>query len=185
MLATPGRLPQGPDWVYEVRWDGLRLLADVSEGRVRLTGVEGRELTGVLPELDELRGLTPDVLLDGEVVVLANGVPSPRALAERLRGNPQWPVAYLVSDVLRLYGVPLLERPLGERRGTLERLNFARLRRVQISPLYTDGSALLAAVAEQGMAGVIAKRRYAPYQPGVRSPDWIVVSPPAPRRPWR
>lgn len=176
MLATPGRLPQGPDWLYEVRWDGMRLLADVSEGRVRLIGVDGREVTGLLPELDELRAVAPDVLLDGEAVVLADGVPSPRALAERLRGNPQWPVMYLVTDVLRLYGVSLLERPLGERRDTLERLNFARVRRAQLSPVYADGPALLAAVAAQGMAGVIAKRRHGQYQPGVRSPDWVVVS---------
>ncbi|HXV93994.1 MAG TPA: DNA ligase, partial [Pseudonocardia sp.] len=70
----------------------------------------------------------------------------------------------------------LLERPFEQRRGTLERLRPDRLARVQLSPLYQDGPALLAAAAARGMAGVVAKRRHAPYRPGP-SPDWVAVEP--------
>jgi bifunctional non-homologous end joining protein LigD len=182
MLATPGALPSGPDWLFEVKWDGMRLLADVAEGRVRLTSRSGRDVTANFPELAALTGLVPDVLLDGEVVLLENGVPSFAALAERMHGPvpprvaQARPVTYMVFDVLRLYGVPLLERPFAERRGTLERLDLASVPVLSLSPIYTDGAVLLDATRERGMEGVVAKRRDSVYRPGRRSPAWTKVT---------
>ncbi|HVL85461.1 MAG TPA: DNA ligase, partial [Pseudonocardia sp.] len=182
MLATSGDLPEGQNWSFEVKWDGMRLLADVVDGRLHLTTRTGRDVTSHFPELAELTALAPDVLLDGEVVVLSDGVPSFAALAERIHGPVDpvvaraRPVTYMVFDVLRLYGVSLLDRPLDERRATLERLELAGLPAVELSPLYRDGAALLAAIAQRGMEGVVAKRRDAPYRPGRRSPAWIKVT---------
>lgn len=181
MLATPGTLPIGPGWIYEVEWDGMRVLADVVDGALTLHGRDG-EVTAQLPELAVLPALAPDVLLDGEVVLLDNGVPSPDALAERLhrpvdaRAARARPVTFMAFDVLRLYGVPLLDRSQRERRATLERLDLAAVAPLALSPTYTDGPALLAVTEEHGMAGVVAKRGAAPYRPGGRSPDWIRVS---------
>jgi bifunctional non-homologous end joining protein LigD len=87
------------------------------------------------------------------------------ALAERA------PVSYLLFDVVRLYGVDLLSRPLEERRGTLSRLELNE--RWQVPPDYEDGAALAAATLEQGLEGVVSKRRTSRYQPGRRSPDWL------------
>src|SRR5215207_227740 len=129
MLATAGTLPSGSDIFFEVEWDGMRLLADVADGRLRLTDRGGRDLTAAFPELAGLARLAPDVLLDGEVVLLDGGAPSFAALIDRMhepvdpRAAQARPVTYMVFDVLRLYGVPLLERPTGERRATLERLD--------------------------------------------------------------
>ena len=182
MLATPGTLPAGTDWLFEVKWDGMRVLADVSDGRVRLTDRGGREVTASFPELDGLTRLAPDVLLDGEVVLLEGGVPSFRALTDRMhepvdpRGAHARPVTFTVFDVLRLYGVPLLERPLGERRATLERLGLDTVSRLSLSPDYPDGAALFDATLERGMAGVLAKHRDGVYRPGVRSPDWVATT---------
>jgi bifunctional non-homologous end joining protein LigD len=175
MLATPGDLPVGPEWVYEVEWDGLRVLAEVADGRLRLATPEGQDVTGCFPELAELTHLVPDVVLDGTIVLLSGGVPDPSALQARLRGAPPGPMATLMlSDVLRLYGVSLVERTQDERRGTLERLDLARTSGVVLSPVYTDGLALRDATAQRGLAGVLAKRRDAPYRPG---PDaaWVRV----------
>jgi bifunctional non-homologous end joining protein LigD len=182
MLATPGPLPEGPDWQFEVKWDGMRLLADVADGRVRLTTRTGRDVTAHFPELAEITHLAPDVLLDGEVVLLAGGVPSFAALGERMHGvvDPARvrarPVTYMAFDVLRLYGVSLLDRPLVERRATLERLDLAGLSAVAPSPVYIDGPALLAATAQRGMEGVLAKRRASVYRPGRRSASWVKVT---------
>ncbi len=179
MLATPGDLPTGPDWVYEVKWDGMRVLADVDEGRLRLFSRSGRDATANFPELRGLAGVVPDVLLDGEVVLLDHGVPSFRALADRMHSVVEErvalarPVTYMVFDVLRLYGVPLLGRPLAERRATLERLDLTAVPAAALSPTYTDGPALLAATGSRGMEGVVAKRRDGVYRPGVRSPSWV------------
>jgi bifunctional non-homologous end joining protein LigD len=182
MLATPGPLPTGPNWLYEVKWDGWRVLADVEDGRLRLSSRSGRDVTAHFPELADVLDLAPDVLLDGEVVMLENGVPSFTALADRLhrtldeRTARARPVTYMAFDVLRLYGVPLLDRPFGERRATLERLDTDPLPTVSLSPVYTDGEALLEATGAQGMEGVVAKRRDAVYRPGRRSPAWVKVT---------
>ncbi|WP_344424588.1 DNA ligase [Pseudonocardia ailaonensis] len=180
MLATPGPLPTGPEWVYEVLWDGMRLLAEVTEGELRLRTRGGRDVTATFPELAGLPTIAPDVVLDGEVVLLQDGVPSFGALAERLHrpvARPRTPVTFMVFDVLRLYGVPLLERPLRERRATLERLETGGVPALQLSPLYTDGRALLDATVRRGMEGIVAKRREGPYLDGVRSSGWVKVSP--------
>jgi bifunctional non-homologous end joining protein LigD len=182
MLATPGALPDGPEWLFEVKWDGMRLLADVADGRVRLTSRSERDVTANFPELAALTDLAPDVLLDGEVVLLENGVPSFAALADRMHGPvapriaQARPVTFMVFDVLRLYGVPLLDRPFAERRGTLERLDLASIPVLSLSPTYTDGAALLEVTRERGMEGVVAKRRDGVYRPGRRSPTWTKVT---------
>lgn len=182
MLATPGPLPTGPDWCYEVKWDGMRLLADRSERGLRLASRTERDMTRHFPELAGLTELAPDVLLDGEVVALTGGLPSFAALADRFHRVPTEaevaarPVVYLVFDVLRLYGVPLTERPLTERRATLERLELDAMSNLRLSPVYDDGEALLSATREQGLEGVVAKRRTAPYLPGRRGPAWVKVA---------
>jgi bifunctional non-homologous end joining protein LigD len=183
MLATPGDLPVGPEWVYEVEWDGLRVLAEVADGRLRLVTSEGQDVTACFPELGGLTHLVPDVVLDGTMVLLKGGVPDADALAARLRGGPPGQLATLMlSDVLRLYGVPLLERTHDERRATLERLDLRGTPGVALSPVYTDGPALRAAAVQRGLPGVLAKRRDAPYRPGANG-AWVrVANEPAARR---
>lgn len=101
MLATPGDLPVGPEWVYEVEWDGLRVLAEVADGGLRLVTPEGHDVTPCFPELAGLTHLVPDVVLDGTVVMLTRGRPDADALAARLRGDPPGPHATLMlSDIL-------------------------------------------------------------------------------------
>ena len=119
MLATPGPLPTGAGWSFEVKWDGMRVLAEVTDGggepALRLRTRSGRDVTANFPELAGLVDLAPDVLLDGEVVLLDGGVPSFAALAHRIHGPVGGrPVTFMVFDVLRLYGVPLLDRPLAD-----------------------------------------------------------------------
>jgi bifunctional non-homologous end joining protein LigD len=70
----------------------------------------------------------------------------------------------------------LLDRPWHERRATLERLDLAGHPAVALSPVYPDGPALLAATAQRGMEGVVAKARESGYRPGRTSPDWVAAS---------
>jgi bifunctional non-homologous end joining protein LigD len=183
MLATPAtgpaELPRGPQWAYEVKWDGVRALADTTSGRLRLWSRNEREITVAYPELAGL-GELPGAVLDGEIVQMADGIPSFTALAERMHVRDarraealaaQRPVTFLVFDVLRLRGVDLTGSRYDERREALGRLQLPD--RVELSPVYPDGEQLWEITKKLGLEGVVAKRRSSTYQPGRRSRDWV------------
>ncbi|HEX5543786.1 MAG TPA: non-homologous end-joining DNA ligase [Micromonospora sp.] len=184
MLATAGELPTGPGWGYEFKWDGVRVVTDITPRSWHLYARSGVEITAAYPELVPLREQAEDALLDGEVVVLGeDGVPSFTALAERMHvRNPAravrlaaaMPVMYMIFDLLRLRDVDLTGRPYQERRATLETLGLGGSRWA-VPPMFTDGAATWAAAGEHGLEGVLAKRLSSIYRPGVRSPDWVKV----------
>lgn len=185
MLATAasaaGVPTDGDAWAYEVKWDGMRVLVDVHDGVVAVRSRSGRDVSVTFPELAGLGAAHPDVLLDGEVVALQDGIPSFAALADRLHVRDgraagvaarRTPVTLMTFDVLRLGGVDLVPRTWQERRESLDRLPPSGAA-WQVSPVYPEAGPLLAATAEQGLEGIVAKRRGACYQPGRRSPDWV------------
>lgn len=183
MLAVAGGLPTGGGWAYELKWDGVRALVDVADGRLQIASRNENDVTPAYPELAPLADAVEDALLDGEIVAMADGVPSFALLQRRMhvRGKSQAarlaksiPVTLLVFDVLRLYGVDLTARPYAERRTTLERLALSAERWL-VPPVFDDGPATLAAAVEQGLEGVVAKRTDARYRAGQRSPAWVKV----------
>jgi len=184
MLASPGTvIPHGPDWVHEIKWDGMRVLADVADGRLRLSSRNENDVTATFPELSTLAGpgMPDNMLVDGEVVALDAGLPSFSALAERMhvsndrrarRLAVSRPVTFMAFDVLRLAGVDLTRQQLVQRRATLEAMGLAGPH-AQVPPTYEDGLALQTATLEQGLEGVVSKRLSSRYSPGRRSPDWL------------
>lgn len=183
MLATAGALPEGPGWAYELKWDGVRVLADRTPDGLRLTSRSERDVTDTYPELAGFGEQVADALFDGEVVAMDSGRPSFAALAPRMhvrnaaqarRIAAEAPVTFLVFDILRLYGVDLTDRPYGERRRTLERLDLGQ-GTWMIPPSFDDGPATVRACREQSLEGVVAKRLNSVYRPGRRSPDWVKV----------
>ncbi len=182
MLATPTvTIPSGDAWQHEVKWDGMRVLADVSEGSVTLWSRTERDVTVAFPELRRLGEEYADMLLDGEIVAMQGGTPSFSALAERfhvtdarkaLRLAEQAPVTLMTFDLLRLYGVDLMGRAWSDRRATLERLELDSAR-WQTPPTFDDGLVLHEATKEQGLEGIVSKRVDSLYAPGVRSPLWL------------
>ena len=183
MLATRGTtVPIGPEWLHEVKWDGMRVLVEVTDGRLRVWSRNENDVTVSFPELHDLaRAVGHDVLLDGEVVAFADGVPSFGALADRMHVSSARraallaqsnPVTLLVFDLLRLDGSDLMGLPLDERRERLEGLGLADVH-WQVPPAYDDGVMLMQATALQGLEGVVSKKRTSRYAPGRRTPDWL------------
>jgi bifunctional non-homologous end joining protein LigD len=180
MLATRGtHVPTGDEWQHEVKWDGMRVLVDVRRGDARLWSRNENDATVSFPELSRLP--VDDALLDAEVVALADGAPSFAALAERmhvsradraLRLADRIPVTLLVFDALRLDGRDLLEEPLSARREALTGLDLQD-DRWQTPPVYDDGLMLFDATLQQGLEGIVSKRRSSRYRPGQRSKDWL------------
>ncbi|WP_372726970.1 non-homologous end-joining DNA ligase [Nocardioides sp.] len=185
MLATRGtHVPTGPEWSHEVKWDGMRILADVRPDGVRLTSRNENDVTVTFPELHALAGR--DLLLDGEVVAFADGVPSFGALAERIHVHSArraavmaqaQPVTFLIFDLLRLDGRDLTGEPLAKRRELLTGLGLTGLGLAgdhwHVPDAYDDGDMLFEATLQQGLEGIVSKRLSSRYHPGRRSPDWL------------
>lgn len=184
MLATTMPISLNPDWSYEVKWDGMRLLADLHKGVVRLTTRSEADVTASFPEITTaLANLKlDDALFDGELVALdPTGAPSFPSLASRMHLQnarrvqdlaATAPLTLILFDVLRFWGSEVLDSTYDQRRELLESVALPAPRLI-LSAAFDDGAALIKATEEQGLEGVIAKRRESTYQPGVRSPDWV------------
>jgi bifunctional non-homologous end joining protein LigD len=175
MLATPAaELPAGDGWLYEVKFDGYRALAHLHGGECRLVSRNGNDLTrrfAAVAKALEKAVRTPNAVLDGEVCALdESGKPSVSAIQD---GSGT--LVYYVFDVLEVDGERLVELPLAERQARLRQLLDRRNRTVQLSEEFEDGEALLAAAAEQGLEGVVAKRADSPYREGRRTREWLKV----------
>jgi len=188
MMARLSALPRNDrDYAFEVKWDGVRTIAYVEGGRVRL---ESRTLRDVTPQYPELRRLGRELgsrraVLDGEVVAFdEQGRPNFQRLQPRMhlssesairRRATEIPVTYMIFDVLWLEGHSKMDLPYTERRALLEELdlNGEHWR----TPTYHvgDGKAMLKASDEQGLEGVVAKRLDSRYEPGKRSGAWLKV----------
>jgi bifunctional non-homologous end joining protein LigD len=188
MLASPGTLPTDDDeWSYEFKWDGVRALARVEGGRLRLHSRKGNDITVTYPELRPLGeelGAT-QVWLDGEIVALKDGRPSFPALQQRMHVHNDRharslsnsvPVTYLIFDVLHLDGRSCVDLPYMERRALLEGLDLNGPN-WHISPTFEgNGAAVVETAGEQHLEGVIAKRRTSRYYPGRRTADWLKIT---------
>ena len=174
-LATPvERLPSGPEWLFEPKWDGYRALVSVVGGEATLTSRNGIDLTERFRDVARAAGRavrSPSALLDGEVCALdEDGV----ARFETLQAGTGR-LVLMVFDLLLRDGEPVHALPLRERRELLEELIDPSVDGVRVSPAFDDGVALLEAARERELEGVIAKRADAPYRPGRRTPEWQKV----------
>ena len=187
MLAklTAAPPPDDGTWALEMKWDGVRALAFVDRGQVRLMSRTERDITVTYPEITGIGHATShkQLLLDGEIVVFgADGWPSFEALQPRMHvSDPAAarllaghnPVTYLVFDLLQLDGRPLLDLAYRYRRALLDELALAGPN-WQTPPSFPGGDfeAVRSVSAGHGMEGVVAKRLDSRYQPGSRGSDW-------------
>jgi len=177
MLATLERdVPKGEGWLFEVKWDGFRALAYVSQGEAMLRSRTDNDLTqrfsNVAKEVAKAVK-TPDCVLDGEVCAIDEQGRSSFSLMQQ--GKPGTPIVYFVFDVLEIDGEPVVDLPLRERRKRLEKLLDKRNRTVRISEAFDDGEALFHAAQEQRLEGIMAKRADSRYAVGRRTRDWLKV----------
>jgi bifunctional non-homologous end joining protein LigD len=179
MLATlsPG-IVEGPEWVFEEKYDGIRAVAGRESGRVKIWSRTLQDLTAGFPHIvaavDSLDG--GDLMIDGELVALdAKGV-SRFQLLQRRGAAGASPTRYAVFDLLVEGGRSLMSRPLAERREALARLVGRRTVPIFVSRrLVRDGKAAYGEAKRRGWEGIIAKDERSLYEPGVRSPLWRKV----------
>jgi bifunctional non-homologous end joining protein LigD len=184
MLATSGtHVPTGAGWSHEVKWDGVRVLADTSRGgATRLLSRNENQVTVAWPELNRSPLGDRDLLVDGEVIALNDrGLPDFRVLQDRMhvrnaasaaRLADRLPATYMVFDVMRLDGEDVSDQPLGERRKILRGLGLEHST-WQVPDSYDDGAMLYDATRQQGLEGIVSKLLTSRYVPGQRSKSWL------------
>ena len=197
MYATLGHaLPRGGGWTYEPKYDGMRVVADVSARHVRLVTRNGKEKQTQFPEVvAALRSFVArvghGVVLDGEIVARRrrSRASAPTAskfqplqarmhlknASEISRLSVEAPATLVVFDVLRDGRTALTGRPWSERRTRLESMfsGVPENPALRISETSARGATMLARARRAGWEGIIAKRAEARYQPGTRSGDWL------------
>ena len=168
------RLPEGPDWMYEVKLDGYRALVIKNGADVQIRSRNDKDLTRVYPEIHRAgaRLRAESAVVDGEVVALdADGRPAFQALQHR-SAHPGHAIVFYAFDLLHLNGESLEMRPLDERREHLTE-TLANSGLLLSEPLPGSAADVAAAVRSLGLEGVIAKRRTSRYVAGQRGKTWV------------
>jgi bifunctional non-homologous end joining protein LigD len=169
------KLPEGPNWEYEIKFDGYRALGIKSAGRVRLLSRNGNDFSARFPSIaNALSKLPDDSIIDGEIVALdETGRPSFSVLQNY--NHADTPLQFYTFDLLHLVRKSLRDRPLDDRRELLRTKVMPRMQGEVLFSETLDATAaeIVAAVRKQGLEGVIAKRRDGLYEPGRRSGAWV------------
>jgi len=184
MLAVSSKPFDSPDFIYEIKWDGFRCLAYLGKERTVLRSRNLWEMTPAFPELAGLHSFVKGcpALLDGEIVVFKNGLPSFGSLQARALGSDSLrikqlagkePALFIAFDLLYVSGASCLDEPLEKRKDLLARSVAAGGPAVVVEFISGAGRDFFQACAAKGLEGVVAKRLGSPYLPGKRSPAWL------------
>jgi bifunctional non-homologous end joining protein LigD len=189
MLAKIAQTPpQGADWLQEIKWDGIRALAFIENGKLKLVSRNQNDVTKHYPDLSELpkQVRAASAILDGEIVCLEpSGRPSFEMLQQRMNlrtPKPEVvannPVIYYAFDLLYADDFDLRQVPLEKRKELLRALlrpSEGPEERARFSDHHVgDGNMLFELAAQLGLEGIMAKRRLSTYE-GRRSDEWVKI----------
>jgi bifunctional non-homologous end joining protein LigD len=177
MLASVSKQPfDDKDWIFEIKWDGYRAMADIGKNEVRFYSRNGIDLSDRFPSVAErLQKIKHVCVLDGEVVLInENNLPDFQKL-QHYEANQQLPLLYYVFDILSLDGNNMEELPLVQRKSILKKL-------LKDDPVirYCDhveekGTNFFELAKEKGLEGIMAKQKDSTYAKGFRSKQWLKI----------
>jgi len=187
MLArSADKPPDSKDYVYEVKWDGIRAMISLDEGHIKIRGRNGMDVTEQFPELliPEQAFRATSALFDGEIVCLeADGKPNFRNVIHRMQQNTEGGIerarakhaaVCYVFDCPYLDGRAIVNEPLTRRREWLQDA-IKKGSAYRVSEVVEEGAAFFQAVKEMGLEGIMAKQRNSPYLNGKRSDSWLKI----------
>lgn len=177
MLATKAEeIFNQAGWIYELKWDGYRALANISAGKVDLYSRNGISFKQKFASLyQNLQNIPYDVILDGEVVSLDE---EGRAVFQHLQNyqrEPQGELRYYVFDLLYLNGHNIMHLPLLERKSLIPDVIEDIPQVYYCDHVDTMGKTFYEQAVEAGMEGVIAKKADSDYAPGFRTKNWLKI----------
>jgi len=174
LARSASELPEGEEWRYEPKWDGFRTVVFRDGDDVRLQSRNGKPMNRYFPEVVEqvLESRAQRVVLDGELIVVVDGVQEFDLLSQRIHPAKsrvemlagEYPAAFVAFDLLAEDDSQLLELPYTERRVRLEKVVSNP---IELTPMTADAEAAAEWLTGRS-EGVVAKRADAPYEPGER-----------------
>jgi DNA ligase D-like protein (predicted ligase)/DNA ligase D-like protein (predicted 3'-phosphoesterase) len=184
MLAKPADEPfNSKDWIFEIKWDGIRAICYIDDG-ISVKSRNDKDLRDNFPELEELKDLTRNTVLDGEIVVMKEGKADFQVLLERSRSTSvrdieyavrKSPATYVVFDILEKNGKSLLDLPLMERKRILKE-TLKEGKHVVISMFVEEeGESYYEVALKKGVEGIMAKKKDSAYESGLRSGNWLKI----------
>jgi bifunctional non-homologous end joining protein LigD len=175
LLLRTDSIPDGGEWLYELKLDGYRAIAFKHNGVVNLRSRNNNDFSARYPGVVKGLAKMPDnTVIDGEVIAFDDdGRPSFNALQNF--GSAAAPVVYYVFDVMVLNGRDVMREPLERRRELLEKRVLPKLTEPvsYTSPLDASVPVLVESVKAHGLEGLVAKRRNSVYEPGLRTGAWV------------
>jgi bifunctional non-homologous end joining protein LigD len=174
MLATLVREPfDHPDWIFEVKWDGYRAIAEIQDGKVSLyTRNQISLIKKFFPIAESLQKLDFDAVLDGEIVVVDDqGCPDFQML-QNYQKSGGGHLLYYVFDLLFFQGHDLTKLPLFRRKALLQNILPADRHLKFSDHVREKGVLFFRVVKEKGLEGIVGKHSYSKYLPGKRSRQW-------------
>ena len=178
MLAeTAEEIFSDPDWIYEAKWDGYRIIAQIENGKVELFSRNGQSYKiKFQPVSNELEQIAHTAILDGEMVLVdEEGRPHFQWLQNYESGKGKGVLRYYVFDLLHLNGHDTLELPLIDRKSLIPELLEGLDSVLYCEHLEAMGKAFYERAIENGLEGVIAKKKDSCYYPGYRTKDWLKI----------
>lgn len=164
------------DWLFEIKWDGYRAIAEINKKGNRLYSRNGLTFDKAYPKIfNALSAIKAEAIIDGEIVVFdENGKPSFQKM-QNYRNTDKYPIQYYVFDCLEIKGKSIADLPLSDRKELLRELlpesNFIKY----CDHVEEEGKQLFEQMKKMGLEGMIAKRKDSKYYKAKRSPDWLKI----------
>ena len=177
MLASITKNPfDDKDWVFEIKWDGYRAISEIKKDEIKFYSRNGIDFSERFPAIYQaLKKIKHDVILDGEIVLLnEKDLPDFQKL-QHYENHLNYPLIYYVFDILELEGKNTEKLPLTDRKKLVKQLLKSNTMIRYCDHIDKDGIAFLETAKEQGLEGIIAKRKDSGYAEGVRTKEWLKI----------
>ncbi|MGZ4980821.1 MAG: DNA ligase D [Methylobacter sp.] len=169
------------DWIFEIKWDGYRAIAELNKAEVKLYSRNGNLFNAKYPEIiDALVQMDVEAVIDGEIVVMDEQGNPNFQLLQHYSEQRSHPIYYYVFDILKLNNQSVMELPLVKRKELLRTFILFRTLIKNSIIKYSDhikekGKEMFALMAERNMEGIMAKKADSPYLPGQRTANWLKI----------
>lgn len=180
------KIPAGSEWIFQIKWDGVRVLSYFDGQEVRLFNRKLNERTRIFPELTNIKSFTnaESIILDGEVIALdSEGNPSFHEVMKRDgirrvdrvdKVKQEVPISYMIFDIIYLDGNWIHDYPLEKRLKILHEVVQPNIF-IQIVPIEKDGEALFEVVKQHGLEGIVCKNLQSKYEIDGKNSNWMKV----------